>query len=76
MHDDRHIKSKITTYSGKVYANFCGLNVPKGGLECESCTGISIYFLLVYKSKYYLQVCSETCAYKSAIKQGKNDRIS
>ena len=32
----RYVKTKIRTYSNKVYANFCGLNVPENGVECES----------------------------------------
>ena len=29
VYDDRYIKTKIRTYSNKVYSNFCGLNVPE-----------------------------------------------
>ena len=33
-------------------------------VECKSFTVISIDSLLVYKNKYYLQVCSNNCGYK------------
>ena len=49
VHNDRHIKTNIRTYSDKFYTNFCGLNVPKDGLECESFAVISIYSLLFMK---------------------------
>ena len=62
VYDDRYIKTKIRTYSDKVYTNFCGLNVPEDDIECQSFTVISIDSLLVYKSKYYLQVYSEFCS--------------
>ena len=68
VYDDRYIKTKIKTYGDKVYCNFCGLNVPED-IECESLTGISIDSLLVYESKYYLQIYLDNCAYKIANKQ-------
>ena len=54
--DNRYIKTKTRTYGHKVYTNFRGLNVPEDGAECESFTIFSIDFLLVYETKYYLQV--------------------
>ena len=59
--DDRYIKTKARTYGHKVYTNFRGLNVPEDGAECESFTIFSIDFLLVYETKYYLQVNLENC---------------
>ena len=47
VYDNRYIKTKIGTYSDKVYANFGGLNVPEDGVEYESFTIISIDSLLV-----------------------------
>ena len=46
--------NQIRTYSGKVYTNFCGLNVSEHDRECESFTVILIDSLLVHenKSKY------------------------
>ena len=32
----KYIKTKIRTYGDRVYTNFCGLNVPEDGVECES----------------------------------------
>ena len=69
VYDDRYIKTKIRTYSDKFCTNFRGLNVPEDDIECESFTVISIDSLLVYKSKYYLQVYLDNCAYKIANKQ-------
>ena len=40
---------KARTYSGKVYTNFCSLNVPEDGVECEFFTFISIDSLLFIK---------------------------
>ena len=51
VYDDRYIKTKRT-----IYTNFCGLNLPEDGAECESFTIISIDSLLAYENKYYLQV--------------------
>ena len=38
--------------------------MPEGDTECESFTVISIDSLLVYESKYYLQVYLDNCTYK------------
>ena len=38
-------------------------------IKCDSFTVISIYFLLVYKNKYYLQVYLDNCTYKIVDKQ-------
>ena len=62
--DDRYIKTKTRTYVDKVYTNFRGLNVPEGGVECESFSIIFIDSLLVYENKYYLQVYVHNCNYK------------
>ena len=43
---------------------FCDLNVHEDDIECESFIVISIDSLLVYQSKYYLQVYLENCACK------------
>ena len=69
VYDDRYIKSKIRPYGDKVCTNFCGLNVPKDGVECESFKINSIDSLLVYKNKYYLQVYLDNCSYKVIDKQ-------
>ena len=69
VYDDRYIKTKIGTYSNKVYTNFCGLNEPDGDIECESFTVISIDSLLAYENKYYLQVYLGNCVYKIVNKQ-------
>ena len=52
------------TFGDKVYTNIRGLDVPKDDVECESFTIISIDLLLVYGSKYYLQVHLDKCASK------------
>ena len=52
VYDNRYIKTKIRTYSDKVYTNFCGLNVPENDIKCESFTVISIDSLLVYENNY------------------------
>ena len=72
MYDDRYIKTKIKAYGDKVYTKFCGLNVPKGDIECEYFTVISIDSLLVYHQKYYLPVYLDNCAYKIVNKQMKD----
>ena len=65
----RYIKTKIRTYCDKVYINFCDLNVSEDHIEYESFAVISIDALLVYKTKYYLQVYLDNCAYKIIEKQ-------
>ena len=62
--DDRYIKTKMKTFGDKVYTNFRGLNVPEDDIQCESFIVISIYSLLVYNKKYYLQVYLDNCALK------------
>ena len=47
VYDDRYIKTEIRAYGKKVYTNFCVLNVPEDGVECESFTVISIDSLLI-----------------------------
>ena len=32
VYDDRYVKTKIRTYSDKVYTNFLGINVPEGDI--------------------------------------------
>ena len=64
VHDDRYIKTKIGAYGDQVYTNFCSLNMPKDGMQCESFTAISIDSLLVYENKYYVQVYLDNCPYK------------
>ena len=54
VYDDRYVKTKIRTYSDKVYTNFRGLNVSEDDEECESFTVIFIDPLLIYENKYYL----------------------
>ena len=68
VYDDRYIKTKIRTHDANLYTNFCGLNVPKYAMECEYFSVISIDSLLVYESKYYVQVYLDNCAYKIANK--------
>ena len=64
VYDNRYIKTEIRTYGDKDYINFRGLNVPEDDRECESFVVICIDFLLVYNSKYYIQVYLDNCAYK------------
>ena len=54
----------MRTYGDKVYTNFCALNVPEDGVEYESFTIISNGHLLIYESKYYLQLYLDKGAYK------------
>ena len=65
---DRYIKTKIKIYGDKINTNFRGLNESKDDIKCKSFTAISIDSLLVYKSKYYLQVYLAKCAYKTVEK--------
>ena len=69
VHDDRYINTKIGPYSDKVYTTFRGLNVPGDDIECRSFTVISIYSLLIYRNKSFLQVYLDNCTYKIANKQ-------
>ena len=62
VYDDRYIKTKTRTCGNKACTNFRGLNVPEDDIECESFTVISIDSLLVYESKYYLQIYLGNCA--------------
>ena len=64
VYDDRYIKTKTIAYGDKVYTSFGCLNVPGDGAKCIWCTIISIYSLLVYENKFYLQVYLDNCAYK------------
>ena len=36
VYDDRYMKTKITTYSDKIYTNFRYFKVPGDDIECES----------------------------------------
>ena len=55
------MKTKIRTYGDKVYTSFHGLIVLEDYIECELFTTISIVSLLVYESKYYLEVYLDNC---------------
>ena len=48
--------AKRRTDNDKAYTNVRGINLSEDEIECESFTVVSIDFLLVYKSKYYLEV--------------------
>ena len=63
------MKTKIRTFGDKFYTNFCGSNLSEDAVEFESFTIISIDSLLVYESKYYLQVYLDSCAYNIVGKQ-------
>ena len=43
----------IDTYEDKIYINFRGLNVPDGGVECESFIIVSIDSLLFYENNVF-----------------------
>ena len=64
IYDGRYIKTKIRTYNNKVSTNFRDINIPEKGIEYESFRVIYTNSLLVYKSKYYLEVYLDNCAYK------------
>ena len=72
VYDERYIKTKIRTFSDKIYTNFRGLNMSEDDIECESFTLISIDSLLIYENKYYLQVYLNNCAYEIVDKQMKD----
>ena len=59
----------MRTFADKFYTNFCGLNVPKDDLECESFTVNFIDLLLIYDKKYYQQVHLDNCADETVNKQ-------
>ena len=69
VYNSRYIKTENRTYGDKVYTNLRGLNVPEDGAGYESFRIISIDTLLVYESRYYLQVYLDNCAYKIVDKQ-------
>ena len=50
--------------------------MPENDTECGSFTVISIDSLLVYKSKFYLLVNLDNCAYKIANKQITNKQMT
>ena len=56
VYDDRYIKTKIRTYSDKVYTNFRGLNVPEHDIKYKSFKVIFLILVLYTKisitSKY------------------------
>ena len=63
LYDDRYIKAEIKRYSNKVYNKFSNLTVQEKEVECTSLTIISIYSLLAYYNKYYMQVYLDNSAY-------------
>ena len=69
VYDNRYTKAKVRTYGHKIYTHVRDLNVPEDDVKCESFTIISIDSLLACKSKYYLQVYLDNCAYKIVKKQ-------
>ena len=69
VYDDRYIKSKIRTFGDKVYTNFCSLDVQEDDMEYKSFRLISIDFLLLYESKYYIQVYLDKYASEIADKR-------
>ena len=63
LYDDRYIKAEIKRYSNKVYNKFSNLTVQEKEVECTSLTITSIYSLLAYYNKYYMQVYLDNSAY-------------
>ena len=72
VYNDTYVKTTIRTYGGKVYTNFCSLNVPEDDIKCEFFTVICIDSSLACRNIYYLQVSLDNCAYKSIDKQMKD----
>ena len=64
-----YTEARIRTHSNKVYTNFSGLNVPEDDIEYESFTVIFIDSLLIWESKYYLQLHLDSCPCKVTNKQ-------
>ena len=58
------MKTKIRPYGDKFYTNFYGLNMSEYDIECESFKLVSVDSLVLYESKYYLQVYLDNCACK------------
>ena len=56
VYDDRYIKTKIKTYGGKVYTNFCGLIVPEDGVKCEFLTSLRLILYLVMETNIIYNV--------------------
>ena len=67
--DNRYLKTTLAKYGNKVYTNFCDVNLPENGAECESFTVISIDSLFVYGSKHYLHVSLDNCSSKVVDKE-------
>ena len=57
----KYLKSKIRKYGDKFYTNFRSLNVAENGEECKSFTVGSV---LVYISKFDLQIFLDNGVYK------------
>ena len=58
------MKTKIRPYGDKFYTNFYSLNMSEYDIECESFKLVSVDSLVLYESKYYLQVYLDNCACK------------
>ena len=56
FYDGRYIKTKMRAYGDKFKTNSRGLNVPDDGAKSDFFRVISTDSLLVYETKYYLQV--------------------
>ena len=50
VYNDRYIKTKIRTYSDKVYTNFRGLNVLEYDLKCKSSIRTASFFYLLMRT--------------------------
>ena len=74
VYDYRYIKTKIRTYSGQVYNNFRGLNVPE---YSNFYWFLYEFYWFAYENKYYPQAYLDNCTYKIIDKEmtdpfGKN----
>ena len=56
VYDDRYIKTKVKTYGGKVYTNFCRLIVPEDGVKCEFLTSLRLILYLVMETNIIYNV--------------------
>ena len=71
VYNDKYIKTKIKSYSDRVYTNFQHNKIPKDNEYCVCLSVILLDFIFVNLNKeYYPQIFLEECKY--AIKDKKN----
>ena len=71
VHHDKHIKTKVKSYNGRITIDFHGSRMPKDGSSCNGLSIILLDFVFKIGKYYYPQVFLVEFKYITKEKKGK-----